>query len=424
MRSALTAAAVLLAAIPYAHGQTYTSCNPLDKTDCPTDPALGTTLTTDFTKGADKFWTLADATKMSYTGDGANFVINTATDAPTISSSKYIFFGKVSVTTKAAPGTGIISSFILESDDLDEIDWEWLGSTDSSVESNFFGKGNTTSYNRAVYHNVADPIGTWHTYTVDWTSSYIKWYIDSNLVRTLNYGDALALEGKNFPQTPMRVKMGNWVGCADQAAMTDPSTQGTCEWAGGAANFDQAPFTMFVKSVTIQDYGCAQTYTYGDQSGSFESIKSSGGCGPSASSSSSAVSSSTSSSIASSSSSSASSSVSSSASSSASSSSSSSASSSASSSSSAASSASSTAAQSSSGSSAASTTGSAATTLATTASGAGAGAVATASGTSSPSSSATPLAASAANGMKPQHKFGVLDFAVMALGLGLGYLVM
>jgi hypothetical protein len=28
----------------------------------------------------------------------------------------------------------MVSSFILESDDLDEIDWEWLGSNDASVE--------------------------------------------------------------------------------------------------------------------------------------------------------------------------------------------------------------------------------------------------------------------------------------------------
>lgn len=108
--------------------------------DCPADSALGTTLTTDFTKGASSDWSLADGTTLSYGSDGAEFTIKTATDAPTISSDKYIFFGKVDAVLKAAPGTGIVSSFILESDDLDEIDWEWLGSTDSSVESNFFGK--------------------------------------------------------------------------------------------------------------------------------------------------------------------------------------------------------------------------------------------------------------------------------------------
>lgn len=80
---------------------------------------------------------------MSYDGtNGAEFIITTS-QAPTISSEKYIMFGKVTVTTRASAGTGIVSSFILESDDLDEIDWEWLGSTDSSVESNFFGKGNS-----------------------------------------------------------------------------------------------------------------------------------------------------------------------------------------------------------------------------------------------------------------------------------------
>lgn len=101
------------------------------------------TLTTDFTKGASTDWVLAEGTTLSYGSQGAEFVIS-STQAPTISSEKYIMFGKVSVTTKASAGTGIVSSFILESDDLDEIDWEWLGSTDTSVESNFFGKANVT----------------------------------------------------------------------------------------------------------------------------------------------------------------------------------------------------------------------------------------------------------------------------------------
>jgi beta-glucanase (GH16 family) len=277
MRSTSFAAAALLSAVQYANAQTFTSCNPLQKT-CPSDPALGETLTTDFTKGASNFWTLADATKMSYDGNGANFVIKTATDAPTISASKYIMFGKVTVTTRAAPGQGIVSSFILESDDLDEIDWEWLGSTDSSVESNFFGKGNTTSYDRAIYHPVADPAGTWHTYTIDWTAQAIKWYIDGALVRTLAYNDPLTVGGYNYPQTPMKVKLGNWVGCASAAAASDPATQGTCSWAGGPANFAQAPFAMLVKSVVIQDYGCGSSYSYSDNSGSYQSIKSSGSC--------------------------------------------------------------------------------------------------------------------------------------------------
>lgn len=35
---------------------------------------------------------------------------------------------------------------------------------------------------------------------------------------------------------------------------------------------------MYVKSVTVQDYGCASEYTYSDMSGSYESIVASGEC--------------------------------------------------------------------------------------------------------------------------------------------------
>lgn len=224
---------------------------------------------------------------MSYNANGANFVIDKALEAPTISSAKYIFFGNIAVVAKSANGTGIVSSFILQSDDLDEIDWEWIGSSGSSVQTNFFGKGNTTTYDRSYVSDVASPSEQWHTYTLDWTSSAIKWYIDGILIRTVNYDDAIALNGKNFPQTPMRIKIGNWIGCADEAATTNPATQGTCEWAGGAVNFANAPFTMLVKSVTIQDYSCGSAYNYSDASGSYQSIQTIGSCGSSSSTSSS-----------------------------------------------------------------------------------------------------------------------------------------
>lgn len=60
---------------------------------------------------------------MTYGSDGAVFTINKETEAPTITSNWYFFFGRVDVVLKAAPGVGIVSSFVLESDDLDEIDW-------------------------------------------------------------------------------------------------------------------------------------------------------------------------------------------------------------------------------------------------------------------------------------------------------------
>jgi beta-glucanase (GH16 family) len=247
-------------------------------TGCPADPALSTTLTTDFTKPLSKDWDLATGTTISHDNNGAHFIVKESTDAPTISLSKYIFFGKVSAVVRAAPGAGIISSVILQSDDLDEIDLEWVGNQDDSVQTNFFGKGNTTTYNRGNTTAVARPEEDWYEYTIDWTKESIKWYVNGTLIRTVNYDDNLALKGKNYPQTPMRVKIGNWVGCPSAQAASDPSTSGTCSWAGGPAVWSDAPFTMLVKSVTVQDYGCASQYQYGDKSGSYQSIKSVGTC--------------------------------------------------------------------------------------------------------------------------------------------------
>ncbi|KAF8863685.1 hypothetical protein BDZ45DRAFT_108145 [Acephala macrosclerotiorum] len=231
----LSLAATTLTFSSLALGQTSTDCNPLTNTTCPSDSALGKTITVDFTAGESSEFTVETGTTITYGDDGAEFIITSDGDAQTIISNNYIFFGKVEVVLKAANGTGIVSSFVMESDDLDEIDLEWLGGNATVVETNYFGKGNTTSYNRATYPTVNDPQDIWHTYTVDWTSEYIKWYVDGSLVRTLLYADAL--DGKNFPQTPMRIKIGNWVGGA-----ADEST-GTVEWAGGYTDLDDAPFT-------------------------------------------------------------------------------------------------------------------------------------------------------------------------------------
>ncbi|PBP16672.1 Crh-like protein, partial [Diplocarpon rosae] len=274
MRSSILSAAAVLAGLHLVNGQTFSDCNPVKGDKCDPKSGLGTTITTDFTQKSDD-WREADGTSLKYGSNGAEFTISKKTDAPTIAFDKYIFFGKVSVTMRSSPGQGTVSSFILESDVLDEIDWEWLGSDDRNVQSNFFGKGNTTTYDRGGIHPVATPIETFTTYSIDWTKDAIKWYIGDTLVRTLAYNDPKTLGGSNYPQTPMRVKMGSWIGCLDAA---DPKTQGTCEWAGGAIDLTKGPYTMYVQSVTIQDYGCGGQYSYSDTSGSYQSIKSTGSC--------------------------------------------------------------------------------------------------------------------------------------------------
>jgi beta-glucanase (GH16 family) len=263
------AAAVLAAALPVALAQTSTSCNPTEKT-CPSDTGLNLyTYSVDFTSisSLPDTWTAASATNLTFGSNGAEFIITESGQAPTISTDFYFLFGRVDVKMKAAPGVGIVSSVVLESDDLDEIDWEWLGGDTTQVETNFFGKGNTTSYDRATYETVSTPQDSFHTYTVDWTSDRIEWIVDGATVRTLASTDALALNGKNYPQTPMQLKLGNWCGgCSGESA-------GTIEWAGGNTTFNDAPYIMYVEKVDITNYNPADKYTYGDETGDWESIK-------------------------------------------------------------------------------------------------------------------------------------------------------
>ena len=114
----------------------------------------------------------------SYDDEGVSFTVAQGGDAPQLQSVFYIMFGHVEVTMKCAPGAGIVSSLVLQSDDLDEIDFEWLGADNGQVQTNYFGKGQTTTYNRGAFHSDPDNQGGFKTYTIEWTSSQIVWQID------------------------------------------------------------------------------------------------------------------------------------------------------------------------------------------------------------------------------------------------------
>ncbi|KAF5021920.1 hypothetical protein F66182_6023 [Fusarium sp. NRRL 66182] len=266
-------AALALAAPAFVSAQTFTACNPLEKT-CPADPAFGKeTVHCDFTKGGCHAFEEDGGTDLEHNGNGGVFTIDGLGQAPTIATGKYIFFGRIDVEMQAAPGQGIVTSAVLQSDDLDEIDWEWLGGDNTQVQSNYFSKGDVSTYDRGGFHPVENPIGQFHVYSIEWTPRFINWIIDDTVVRTLNYADAKG--GSAFPQTPMQVKLGTWI------AGRPDAEPGTIAWAGGLAEFSQGPFSAYYKSISIVDYagGDAPTtktvkeYVYGDRSGRYESIK-------------------------------------------------------------------------------------------------------------------------------------------------------
>jgi beta-glucanase (GH16 family) len=137
------------------------------------------------------------------------FTVAKQGDSPLITSNFYIMFGHVEFVIQAAPGTGIVSSAVLQSDDLDEIDWELLGGNDNQVQTNYFGKGNTETYDRSITYSVPNNHDTFHTYAVDWTADHVIWQIDGVTVRTLTPQTA---DTNQYPQTPMRIKVGAWAG--------------------------------------------------------------------------------------------------------------------------------------------------------------------------------------------------------------------
>lgn len=242
--------------------QTSTTCNPLNET-CPADPALSTSWTWNLssTSYLDSTWNITNGA-ISYTDNAAEFTIAHALDAPTIQSNFYLFFGRLEYHVQAAPGQGVVSSVVLLSDDLDEVDWEWVGKNTNQVQTNYFTKGQTINGSAAYFEINGDTTTDFHNYTTIWTQEQLEWWVDGNLLRTLAYADNTTA----YPQTPMRIKIGIWPG-------GDPSgPPGRIAWAGGIINYDDGPYNMYISQVQAHDYSSGVQYTYNGDSGTWQSI--------------------------------------------------------------------------------------------------------------------------------------------------------
>ncbi|RKF72058.1 putative extracellular glycosidase [Golovinomyces cichoracearum] len=266
MFSLISIFTLLSAHLACVTGQTFSACNPLHEANCPPNAALGKTINVDFTKGSVE--SFSPSGNPTYDADGVHFTVAKPGDAPQLNSIFYIMFGKVSITMKTAPGAGIVSSVVLQSDILDEIDIEWIGARDSEVQTNYFGKGDTTSYDRGATSPTSNHEQQFITYSIEWTSSQIVWSVDNKVVRVLTPATAAT---NQYPQTPMQVKFGAWSG-------GDPANSpGTIQWANGPTDYSKGPFTMTVKSISVSDYSNGSQYKYGDNSGSWGSIIAVGG---------------------------------------------------------------------------------------------------------------------------------------------------
>ncbi|TGJ79712.1 hypothetical protein E0Z10_g9056 [Xylaria hypoxylon] len=265
-RSAPALALLASVFISSATAQLTTKCNPMLKA-CPADPALGTAHTFNFNSTPPDDTFISESAKIEYDDEnGAIFTISEQGTSATLSSNFYFFFGRTEVLMKAARGQGIISSIVWGSDTLDEVDWEFKGGNDTWVFSNYFGKGDTNFTGTGGDHPVSGSIYDLHNYTTVWTEEKLEWHLDGNLIRTLLPKDANNTH--YYPQTPMTLRLGSWVG-----GDTKTQAPGTVEWAGGATDYSQGPFHMYVKSARVEDYSSGKEYTYTDMTGSAKSIK-------------------------------------------------------------------------------------------------------------------------------------------------------
>lgn len=172
-----------------------------------------------------------------------------------ISSTKYLWYGKVGATIKSSHDQGVVSAFITFSDVQDEIDYEFVGYNLTSPQTNYYALG-ILNYTNSVNASTTDTFKNWHYYELDWQEEEVTWLIDGKAVRTLRREDTWneTTSRYDYPQTPSRVQFSLW------PAGSDLNGIGTIAWAGGAINWDSDDiknygyYYAYLKNVSVSTY--------------------------------------------------------------------------------------------------------------------------------------------------------------------------
>lgn len=145
---------VYLLALAWARIEDIAHCDPSDKDECrfyeishiyydvadrklvcPPDPGFASKAAFDFASAGwdddfQDFWTVdeessTDKRRVDFDGDeeGVALGIWEPGQSASLTSNKYLFFGKVTVEVQAAKGQGVITKIMLKSDSGNEIDW-------------------------------------------------------------------------------------------------------------------------------------------------------------------------------------------------------------------------------------------------------------------------------------------------------------
>lgn len=204
---------------------------------------------------------LGDATKANWVasgnpqaysgqnGQGASMLLTMApnTVGTLVSSTHYVWYGKISATMTTSQGPGVVTAFIMMSDMKDEIDFEFVGVDLEHAQSNYYFQG-ITDYNNEQNLSCTNTVQNTHTYEIDWTPESLTWSIDGNALRTLNKNTTYNETDKqyHYPQTPARVQLSLW------PAGLSTNAPGTIAWSGGEISWN-SPYM-------VNGYYYAQVY--------------------------------------------------------------------------------------------------------------------------------------------------------------------
>ena len=185
---------------------------------------------------------LGDASKSNWVSSGQPVEYNgqsmLLTMAPNtvgtlVSSTNYVWYGKISANMTTSQSQGVVTAFIMMSDMKDEIDFEFVGTDLTHAQSNYYWQG-VTDYNNMLKLNVSNTVDNFHVYEIDWTPESLTWSIDGVAMRTLDKNSTYNETDHqyHYPQTPARVQLSLW------PAGLSTNAEGTIEWAGGLVNWN------------------------------------------------------------------------------------------------------------------------------------------------------------------------------------------
>lgn len=195
---------------------------------------------------------VADGKPQQYNG-GVLLTMPPDSSGTVLSSTRYVWYGKISTKMTASKGRGVVTAFIMMSDVKDEIDFEFVGLDTSAVQSNYYWQG-TLNYTNSANLTAQNTDSTEHTYTIDWQENQLTWSVDGSVLRTLKKSDTwnATTNSYQYPQSPARIQLSLW-------PAGDPRNgQGTVDWAGGQIDWNSPYMTngYYSAHVTEVDVQC------------------------------------------------------------------------------------------------------------------------------------------------------------------------